>query len=110
MGLRRGVGGSAWPAYLTWCQAVREAEPPLVIHENVCRFPKKQLENELGGIYNIYQLGPDGRITPESLGFPVRRQRCYALLVHKTKGNIDTDVLCAVSEALFVGVGELVAA
>merc|ERR1740129_1256181 len=110
MGRRRGTGGPSRAVFLTWCHDVREQAPALLLHENVPRFPKRLLEAELGELYEIRELGPDRVVTPQALGFPVRRKRRYLLLVHRQKGSIDDAMLCAASEALFVGSGGLKAA
>ncbi len=75
LGKRRGLNGPTAPILITWAILIKRHKPTLVIQENVLAFPVELLQDLLGPAYRLQSLALD----PRRLGWPVARQRRYAL-------------------------------
>jgi site-specific DNA-cytosine methylase len=82
MGAGLGKDGPIASAFMAWIALVLLLNFSVIIHENVNGFPDKLFEL-LSERYVIHQIPVDAL----SLGWPVNRNRCYRVMVHKHKVN-----------------------
>ncbi len=80
-GLRNKENGRCFIMFLAWCGQRIELQEPVIIHENVTEFDTAWLLLMLGVLYHIEST----LLSPETCGWPVRRQRRYTILRHKCK-------------------------
>ena len=66
---------------LVWLLWVRAAQPLVIIHENVVGFDSKILTNCWGDLYTMVSF----HVSPQQMGFNVRRPRLYCILYLSNK-------------------------
>ena len=69
MGKREGIAHGSHLTFLCWLLVMRQEQPDLIIHENVCTHPESLLADPLGDLYSMLPL----RFDPYCLGWPMRR-------------------------------------
>jgi hypothetical protein len=79
MGPRTGSEGRTIRAFGAWCAQRRLVQEAIVGMECSDRFDADLLERALGDIYVVNH----GKVDPVSLGWPCRRERFWAPLLHK---------------------------
>eukprot|EP00746_Dinoflagellata_sp_MGD_P070862 gnl/MRDRNA2_/MRDRNA2_28949_c0_seq1.p1 gnl/MRDRNA2_/MRDRNA2_28949_c0~~gnl/MRDRNA2_/MRDRNA2_28949_c0_seq1.p1 ORF type:complete len:478 (+),score=109.27 gnl/MRDRNA2_/MRDRNA2_28949_c0_seq1:84-1517(+) len=89
IGIQKGAEGKTAPIFLTWMQIQRENDTPVIIHENVRRFPVDQLKKVFGDKYDIYSIDT----CPADVGFGLlNRNRRYDVLLHKERTCLLADI------------------
>lgn len=89
IGLRKGEAGPTIPIYLTWARIQLENDTPVIIHENVRKFPVEQLKRVFGDKYHIDSI----ETQPSDVGFGLlKRPRRYDVLTHKKKTERLADI------------------
>lgn len=74
-----GLQGKHAPVMHHWLQEVRQLEPDFLIYEQSDNFPPEIVDQELGDIYRH----DHAVISPDDLGWPVRRNRLFGALTHR---------------------------
>ena len=78
------IGKSARP-FLTWAFERRQFQEDMLILENVDQFNVQALMELLG---HVYRIAARISMSPESLGWPIHRQRQFIVLISKKSGII----------------------
>jgi site-specific DNA-cytosine methylase len=78
IGIQQGVGGeTAWPTLVSFASS---RTSPIVIHENVMRFPSQLFNSAFQDKYAIFEI----RARPSDMGFScIRRPRVYRVAVDR---------------------------
>ena len=79
MGGRAGISGDTMVPFLIWVRLLLQVQPPIIVFENVVLFPLELIRTLFSACYLLDDVVTD----PSKLGWPVRRVRRYAILIHR---------------------------